>query len=54
MNQQSGSYTILWNVPTGEDRSITHASKTLAKAEQNYSHLEKEAFALVFGVTKLH
>ena len=39
--------------PTPEgDRPVAFASRSLTKAEQNYSHLEKEALALVFGVTR--
>ncbi|KAG8173468.1 hypothetical protein JTE90_024130 [Oedothorax gibbosus] len=34
------------------DRPIAFASRSLTKAEKNYSHLEKEALALVFGVTR--
>lgn len=40
-------------MPTGEDRPIAFALKTLAQAEQNYSHLEKEAL-VVFGVKKFY
>ena len=41
-------------MPTGEDRPIGFASKNLAQAEQNHSHLEKEAVVVVFGVKRLH
>ncbi|XP_054723056.1 uncharacterized protein K02A2.6-like [Uloborus diversus] len=34
------------------DRPIAFASRSLTKAERNYSHIEKEALALVFGVTR--
>lgn len=30
------------------------ALRTLWKAEQNYSHLDKEALAIIFGVIKYH
>ena len=37
-------------IPTEENRPIGFPSKTLAQAERNYSHLEKDALAVVFGV----
>ena len=33
---------------------LSHASKTLAKAERNQNHLENEALVLVFGVKRFH
>ena len=38
----------------GTERPVCFASRTLTKAEQNYSHLDKEALAIVFGVKKYH
>lgn len=36
------------------DKPIGFRSRTLTKAERNYSQLEREVLALVFGVTKFH
>ena len=38
----------------GTERPVCFASRTLTKAEQNYSHLDKEALAIIFGVKKYH
>ena len=40
--------------PDGSERPITYASKSLSAAEKNYSHLDKEALAIVFGVKRFH
>ena len=38
----------------GEEKPVAYASRTLSAAEHNYSQLEKEAPALIFGTKKFH
>ena len=38
----------------GQDRPVAFASRSLAPAERNYSQLDKEALAIIFGVKKFH
>ena len=38
----------------GQERPVAFASRSLAPAEKNYSQLEKEALAVIFGVKKFH
>lgn len=49
-----GIGAVLSHILQGQVHPIAYASRTLTKAEQGYSQLEKEALALVFGVKRFH
>ena len=49
-----GLGAVLSHVFTDEERPIAFASRILNKAERNYSQIEKEALALIFGVKRFH
>ena len=51
---QYGIGAVLSHIIDGQERPIAYASRTLNDAEINYSQLEKEGLAVVFGVTKFH
>ncbi len=41
-------------MPDGSERPVAYASRSLAPAERNYSQLDKEGVAVVFGVKRFH
>ena len=45
---------LLHHMPDGSERPIGFSSRTLTRAERNYSHLDKEALVIIFGVKKYH
>ena len=51
---QYGVGAVLSQVCNGDEKPVAYASRTLTNAERNYSQLEKEGLALIFGVKKFH
>ena len=45
---------IFHRFPNGDERRIAYASRSLKSSEKNYSQIEKQGLAIIFGVTKFH
>ena len=41
-------------MPDSSEHPIVYGSRSLLTSEQNYSQLEKEALAIIFGIKKFH
>ncbi len=49
-----GVGAVLSHIENGIEKPISFASRTLSKAEANYSQLERESLSIIFGITKFH
>ncbi len=45
---------LLHRLPSGEEKPIIFASRTMSQAEKTYSQLDKEALAIMFGVKRFY
>ncbi len=45
---------LLHRLPSSEEKPINFATRTMSQAEKNYSQLDKEAVAIMFGVKRFY
>lgn len=50
----SGLGAVLSQLENDRERPISYASRVLSSAEKNYSQIQKEATAIIFGVKRYH
>lgn len=50
----TGVGAVLSHVTPEGERPVAFASQSLTKTQQQYSQLEREAYGIIFGVTKFH
>ena len=51
----NGVGAVLSHIITdGSEKPIYFASRTLSRAERNFSQIEREGLAVIFGVSKFH
>ncbi|XP_061504929.1 uncharacterized protein K02A2.6-like [Anopheles gambiae] len=46
--------TLSHRMPDGTMKVVQHASRSLTKAEQGYSQIDREGLSIIFAVTKFH
>lgn len=51
---QYGVGAALMQMQDGVEKPLAHASKTLTETQKRYSQIEREALAIIYGVTKFH
>ena len=54
MPHSIGLGPVLSQLCNGDGKPAAYALRNLTSAERNYSQLEKEGLALIFGVNKFH